>query len=72
MLVISVSRSSEKPMLAMVSKLRRLLRNVLRITKLPKVIRFGLAYVPQAFHNFDARCVVGRDNGTQKSHQRRH
>ncbi len=36
--IISVSNSSEKLMLSMVSKLRRLLRNVLRTTKLLNVI----------------------------------
>ena len=38
MQIIMVSKSSEKLMLTMVSRLRRLLRNVLRTTKLPSVM----------------------------------
>ena len=38
MQIISVSNSSEKLMLTMVSRLRRLFRNALRTTKLPSVI----------------------------------
>ena len=38
MQIIKVSNSSEKLMLIIVSKLRRLFRNVLRTTKLPRVI----------------------------------
>jgi hypothetical protein len=38
MQIIRVSSSSEKLMLTMVSKLRRLLRKALRTTKLPSVI----------------------------------
>jgi hypothetical protein len=38
MQIISVSSSSEKLMLIIVSRLRRLFRNVLRKTKLPSVI----------------------------------
>src|SRR5580658_1319485 len=66
---ISVSNSSEKLMLSMVSRLRRLLRNVLRSTKLPKVI--NSTDVAKPFHNLHPRCVVGRHQRTEEADQSR-
>src|SRR6266851_7044508 len=70
MLVISVSNSSENPILEMVSKLRRLLRNVLRTTKLLNVI--NSTDVPQPFYNLHPRRGVGRHQRAEESDQRRH
>ena len=58
MQIIIVSNSSEKLMLIMVSKLRRLLRNVLRTTKLLSVI--PLPDMPQPIHDVDLRGVIRR------------
>src|ERR1700724_2437190 len=65
---ISVSNSSEKLMLSIVSRLRRLLRNVLRITKLLSVM--NSTDMPEPFHNLHPRCVVGRQQRAEESNQR--
>src|SRR5438270_6832163 len=70
MLVMSVSKSSENPILEMVSRLRRLLRNVLRSTKLLNVI--NSTNVSKPFHNFHLRRGVGRHQRAEESDQRRH
>src|ERR1035438_1158608 len=68
---ISVSNSNEKLMLSIVSRLRRLLRNVLRITKLLSVM--NSTDMPKPFHNLYSRCMVRRHQRTEKSNQcRRH
>lgn len=51
MQIMSVSNSSEKLMLTMVSRLRRLLRNVLRTMKLLSVITSS--DVAEPVHNID-------------------
>src|ERR1700693_4055311 len=66
---ISVSNSSEKLMLSIVSRLRRLLRNVLRITKLLSVM--NSTYMPEPFHNFHSRRMLRRQQRTEESNQRR-
>jgi hypothetical protein len=50
-------------MLSSVSRLRRLLRNVLRTTKLPNVMIS--TDVPQTVHNVYLRSVIG---GEQRTH----
>src|ERR1700734_3666116 len=66
---ISVSNSSEKLMLSIVSRLRRLFRNVLRITKLLNVM--CSTDMPEPFYNLHPRRVVGWHQRTEESDQRR-
>src|SRR5580698_2145412 len=71
MQIISVSNSSEKLMLTMVSRLRRLLRNALRTTKLPSVMISSYltsSDVAQPIHNVDLRSVIRRYRRAQQSH----
>src|ERR1017187_818283 len=67
MQIIRVSNSSEKLMLIMVSRLRRLFRNVLRTTKLPNVI--PSPDMPEAVHDVYLRSGVRRQRRAQQSHQ---
>src|SRR5216684_7567590 len=65
--IIRVSSNSEKPMLTMVRMLRRLLRNVLRTTKLLKFMTSS--DVAQSFHNVDLRRMVRRHQGAHETDQ---
>ena len=67
MQIISVSNSSEKLMLIMVSRLRRLFRNVLRTTKLPNVITSS--DVPESVHDVYLRSGVRRQRRAQQPNQ---
>src|ERR1700683_2780551 len=67
--IIMVSNNSEKLMLSMVSRLRRLLRNALRTTKPPNVI--ASSDMPQPIHDVHLRGVIGRNQRTDQSHQSR-
>src|SRR5579872_4672907 len=74
MQIISVSNSSEKLMLTRVSRLRRLLRNALRTTKLPSVITSSCVTssdVAESIHYVYFRSVVRRQRGAQQSHNSR-
>src|ERR1700676_1113563 len=64
-----VSRSNENPMLLMVSRLRRLFRNVLRTTKLPSVITSSDVSQPVDYVYLGRG--IGRHGRTQKSNQPR-
>src|ERR1035437_8089193 len=69
MQIISVSNSSEKLMLIIVSRLRRLLRNVLRTTKLPSVI--ASSDVAESVHDVYLRSMIGRQRRAEEPHQPR-
>src|SRR4051812_50055670 len=69
MQIINVSNSSEKLMLTIVSKLRRLLRNALRTTKLPIVMKSP--DVAKPIHNVHIRRMVRRHGRAQESDQPR-
>src|ERR1700722_10199073 len=66
---IKVSSSSEKLILSIVSRLRRLLRNVLRTTKLLNVI--NSTDMAEPFHNLYPRRIVGGHQRTEESNQHR-
>src|SRR5579871_3343372 len=67
MQIISVSRSSENPMLPAVSRLRCLLRNALRKMKLPIVILSP--DVAKTIHDVDLRSVVGGQCRADQPHR---
>src|ERR1700686_4299569 len=69
MQIINVSNSSEKLMLTMVNRLRRLFRNVLRTTKLPSVITSS--DVPESVDYVYLGSMVGRKRRAQQSNQPR-
>src|ERR1700678_4542470 len=70
MAIISVSNNSEKLMLSIVSRLRRLLRNALRTTKPLNVIIS--TDVAQPLYNLHARRLVRRSQRAEESDQRRY
>src|SRR5438105_6973099 len=69
MQIIIVNNSSEKLMLTMVSRLRRLMRNALRTMKLPSVITSS--EVAESVHDVDLRSVIRRNRRTEQPYHGR-